>query len=367
MKKLSTLLSIFLVCLNLPASASVSFRDTSKMVSDSAKNIASHPDSASSSTPVAIKERFTLYGFRHAPEIVDYSAINRHTDSAQMLDAAHLLDSINEVVKVNYRDSLQKLHMDSLHSPQYVRLIDSLKGRLKFMSLDSLKQQAKAGKYELLTGPIYTEIALRYMNYDTISNKKTRLNYQNEALSYIMKALHRYSKYNDTTGLRICFDNLTKVYFAQKKYAQAKWFILQSNTISRIKKDTSNIITSLVTLSAIKSDIKDYPLAMRDLNEALQLSVANHTPKVQSEVLRHFAMLYSRLRDYPKEELILKKRDSLEDSIRKDEYAKTLAKVNEQHTQQVRRLDSLQNKKKVYTYNIRKSYKGNSPRKVSLL
>src|SRR6202008_1479661 len=197
---------------------------------------------------------------------------------------------------------------------------------------------------------------------DTITNKRTRLNYQNEALSYTMKALHQYSMYNDTTGLRNSFDNLTTVYFAQKKSTQAKWFILQSNSLSRIKKDTANIITSLVTLSAIKSDIKDYQLAMRDLNEALQLSVANHTPKVQSEVLRHFAMLYSRMKDYPKEELILKKRDSLEDSIRKDEYAKTLAKVNDQHAQQVKRLDSLQNKKKVYTYNIRKPYRGNSPR-----
>ena len=367
MKKLITLISIFLVCLNFSASASFSFRDTSKMVSDSAKTIIDHPDSASLPTPVAVKDQLILYGFRHAPEAVDYSAINSHTDSAQMLDAAHLLDSINAVVKVKYKDSLEKLHLDSLRSPQYVRLIDSLKGRLKFMSLDSLKQQAKASKYELLTGPIYTEIALRYMDYDTISNKKTRLNYQNEALSYIMKALHRYSKYNDTTGLRMSFDNLTKVYFAQKKYVQAKWFILQSNSISRIKKDTSNIISSLITLSAIKSDIKDYPLAMRDLNEALQLSVASHTPKVQSEVLRHFAMLYSRMMDYPKEELILKKRDSLEDSIRKGEYAKTLAKVNEQHARQVRRLDSLQSKKKVYTYNIKRPYRGNLSKKVSLL
>src|SRR5665213_238515 len=187
MKKLITLLSIFLVCLKLSASASVLPGDSSKTSSDSAKIVANHPDSASSPIPVAFSEHFVSFGFRHAPMLVDYSSINRHTDSTQMLDAAHLLDSINEVVKVNYRDSLEKLHMDSLRSPQYVHLIDSLRGRLKFMSLDSLKQQAKTNKYELLTGLIYTEIASRYMDYDTITNKKTRLNYQNEALSYIMK------------------------------------------------------------------------------------------------------------------------------------------------------------------------------------
>jgi hypothetical protein len=78
-------------------------------------------------------------------------------------------------------------------------------------------------------------------------------------------------------------------------------------------------------------------------------------------------MLYSRMKNYPKEALILKKRDSLEEGMRKTEEAKLLAKVNEQHAQQVKKLDSLQSKKKVYTYNIKKPYKGSSNKKTVLL
>lgn len=369
MKKLITLITILLAFLNLSAFAHP--KDTIKTLQpDSAKSV-NHTDSLGFPVTLAAKERFTSYGFRHAPENADYLAVIRRQDSLQLVDATRLMDSLAEIAKVNLRDSLHfvavRQHLDSLRSPQYAHLMDSLKRQLKSMSLDTLKQQAKTNRYELMTGPIYSEIALRYLDYDTISNKKKRLSYQNEALNYTMRALHRYSMYNDTSGLRSCFDNLAKVYFAQKKYPQAKWFILQSNMLSRIKKDTANIITSLLTLSSIKSDIEDYPLAMKDLNEALLLSVSSHNRKIELDVLRNFALLYSRTKNYPKEALVLKKRDSLEESIRKEEEARLLARVTEQHARQVKKLDSLQNKKKVYTYNIKKLYKGTSTKKTVLL
>jgi tetratricopeptide (TPR) repeat protein len=372
MKKLFTFVIFLLTCLNLVAS--VHPRDTTKSSAsapDNSKSIVNHSDSLNSLTPIVHRDNFATYGFRHAPDSISMPITMTHADSLQISEATHLLDSLTLATTIKYKDSLklsaQLMHLDSLRLPEYVHLMDSLKQKLKFMSLDSLKQQVKLNKYELLSGPIYTQIALRYLDYDTISNKRLRLNYQTEALSYTMKALHRYSAYNDTAGLRLSFDDLTKVYFAQKKYPQAKWFILQSNTISRLKKDTPNIIASLITLSAIKSDLKDYTLAMRDLNEALQLSVSNHYQKTELDVLKNYAMLYSRMKNYPKEALILKKRDSLEEGMRKTEEAKLLAKVNEQHAQQVKKLDSLQSKKKVYTYNIKKPYKGSSNKKTVLL
>jgi tetratricopeptide (TPR) repeat protein len=369
MKKPITLIVFLLTCFNLSVSAR--HKDTTKTLQPDSVRLANHSDLLSLPTPVIATARFTPYGSRRAPESVNYSAIIRTQDSLELIDATHLMDSLAQVAKVNLQDSLRSAaatrHLDSLRSPQYAHLMDSLKRQLKSMSLDSLKQQAKTNPYELLTGPIYSEIALKYLDYDTISNKKRRLSYQNEALNYTMRALHRYSMYNDTAGLRDCFDNLAKVYFAQRKYPQAKWFILQSNTLSRVKKDTANIITSLLTLSAIKSDIQDYGLAMKDLNEALLLSVTTRNKKIELDVLKNFALLYSRTKNYPKEALVLKKRDSLEDSIRKDEEARLLARVTEQHARQVKKLDSLQSKKKVYTYNIKRPYKGNSAKKTVLL
>ncbi len=268
--------------------------------------------------------------------------------------------------RVNSRLPSAIAQQDSLRLVEVAR-VNSLKRQIKVMSADSLKHELKINKYEDLKLPLYTELASRYLNYDTISNRRIRLNYQNEAINYTMLALHKYSKLNDTVGLRTSFDNLAKVYFAQKKHSQAKWFILQSNTISRAKKDTLNIVLSLVTLSAIKADIKDYKLAMKDLNDALRLSRKNHLPKLESGVLINYALLYSRLKNYPAEAVMLKKRDSVEDKIRKDEEARLVARTITIDSLKSDEADSLASKKKVYTFTIKKLYKSSSSRKTASL
>jgi hypothetical protein len=236
---------------------------------------------------------------------------------------------------------------------------DSVKQTLPVVTitLDSLKQQLKLTDNDSLKSGLYTQIAARYLQYDTITNKKTKLAYQNEALSYTLLALHSYSKYNDTTGLITCFNNLSKVYRSQKKYSQAKWFILQSNTLSRIQKNAPNIITSLMELAGIKMDIKDYTLAMRDLDEALKLSSTNHYARAESAVEQNYALLYSRMKNYTKEAIALKRHNFIDDSIRRNEEAQLLAKLNTR--------DSLQVKKKVNTISYRKPYKGNSLKRIA--
>jgi hypothetical protein len=226
--------------------------------------------------------------------------------------------------------------------------------------IDSLKQELNSIVDDSLKAPIYTQIASGYSKYDTIGNKKQRHNYQNLAISNTLSAIHYYSKYNDTTGLRVSFDMLAKVYHDQHKYTQAKWFILQSNTLSRAKNDNPNIIASLIELSSIKSDIKDYSLAIRDLNEALAISSKNHYPKQESQVQLHYAMLYNIMKNYAKATIALKRHNAIDDSIKKDEEARMMAKVNMK--------DSLQlMKKKLYTISNKRSYKINSSKRIASL
>jgi len=104
----------------------------------------------------------------------------------------------------------------------------------------------------------------------------------NQAIANIMKGLHVYSKFRDTAGLVQTFDNLAFVYHLQKKYTQAKWFNLQSNSLSRDGRDTMGIIHSLINLASIKEDIKDFALAKKDLTEALAL--AKTQPKHNAEI-----------------------------------------------------------------------------------
>ena len=193
--------------------------------------------------------------------------------------------------------------------------------------LDSLKQKLQLITNDSLKAPVYTEIAGLYLKYDTISNRRRKIYYQTEALNYTMMALHLYSRYSDSTGLRISFDNLAKVYSSQRKFSQAKWFILQSNNISRIKNDVPNIIASLVKLSTVKMEIRDYKLAMRDLNEALSLSIANKIPQMEAAVQKNFGFLYNRMDNPAKGAIALKRADTILDSIKAQEAA-TMAAID---------------------------------------
>ncbi|MDB5109571.1 MAG: hypothetical protein JWR67_685 [Mucilaginibacter sp.] len=226
-----------------------------------------------------------------------------------------------------------------------------------YSPVDSLQQELRKITSDTSKAGIYTQIAAQYLNYDTISNRKLKSNYQNKALDYTMLALHGYSKYNDTLGLRICFNNLAKVYRSQKRYSQAKWFILQSNTISRSINDVPNIISSLTELAGIKMEIKDYTLAKRDLNEALKLSAVNRYPRSESVVQQSYALLYSHLKNYTMEAAAMKRHNFIEDSLRKGEEAQLIAKLN---TQEV-----AQRKKKFSTISYKKVYKTNSSKRTA--
>ncbi|MEO6521090.1 MAG: hypothetical protein ABIN91_05400 [Mucilaginibacter sp.] len=121
----------------------------------------------------------------------------------------------------------------------------------------------------------------------------------NEAISLIMKGLHTYSRFRDSTGLRETFDHLAFVYHLQKKYVQAKWFYIQSNSLAREMRDTANIIHSLISLSSVKSDIKDFEMANKDLSEALNLAKTQPGIDAEIEVQNRIAAYYNE-REIPK-------------------------------------------------------------------
>ncbi|MDR6941222.1 hypothetical protein [Mucilaginibacter pocheonensis] len=232
--------------------------------------------------------------------------------------------------------------------------------------LDSLKQKLQVTK-DSLKGPIYIAIADQYLlKNDTITSRRWKFLNQLEALNYTMLALHIYSNYEDTLGLRTCYNSLSKIYRLQRKYIQAKWFILQSNSISRHKKDTPNVITSLIELSAIKGDMEDYKLAMRDLNEALTLSVKRKDPKSESAVQVGYAGLYRQMKEFTKASLAIKRHEEIDDSIHKAQVD-SLARITAQDSLQIKKRDSVIVKKKVYISKSKKPYKqGSAKRIVSL-
>ena len=205
---------------------------------------------------------------------------------------------------------------------------DSLKQRpaLLVNHVDSLKKQLDQITADSLKGPAYIRIADEYLKFDTISNKKARSEYQNAAIGNTLSALHYFSRYSDSAGLRICFDHLARIYHEQKRYTQAKWFVLQSNGISRAFNDSPGIIASLLELASIKREIQDYTLAMRDLDEALSIAAKKHYPQMESQVQLGYAMLYNAMKNPAKVAVSLKRHTAIDDSIKKAEEIIMLAR-----------------------------------------
>jgi tetratricopeptide (TPR) repeat protein len=166
-------------------------------------------------------------------------------------------------------------------------------GHAKAGIIDSLKQQLQVATEDSLKADIYAKLATCYLNFEAAPNTYTKHVYQENAINYTMLALHLYSKRADTTGLRISYSNLAKAYRAQNKFAQAKWFVLQANALSRQQKSIKDVVSTLVDLAAIKMDIHDYNLARKDLNEALRLAVVNNLMNEDIHLKQAFTRLYN--------------------------------------------------------------------------
>ena len=393
MKKLLPLF-ISLICLQAAALAHQAdslkhARDTSKLaatplVTDSSKaktkqadSIASHPDTAKQAV-IVMKKDSTLgvvmvnaadnakqatqnsgkrWVYTLAP--VDYSAAvapaPEPVDNNPLVTSGVQMDSLRQVAVQEQieKENLRKLILRN----EQIKLAQVL----KINDLDSLKQQLKITTIDTIKALLYTRIAAKYMGFDTIGSTDKQAHYENLVINYTLQAIHQYSMYDDSVGLRDSYATLSRAYYAQGKITEAKWFILQANALSRARRDTPNIISSLLSLAAIKSDIQDYDLAKSDLDEAMRLSIENHTPKTQVQILKQYALFYSDQKDYNKEEIVLKRRTALIDSMQRSEEAEAgrLAALK-------KRQDSL-NKKKQYLASLKKSSKNPSQPKLATI
>jgi tetratricopeptide (TPR) repeat protein len=213
--------------------------------------------------------------------------------------------------------------------------------------IDSLKKKLNTAPNDTVKASLYTQLAQQYMKYVAVQDQHLKERYQEIAINYTLAAIHQYARLDDSTGLRVSYDDLSKIYYDQKKFTQAKWFILQSNTLARQQNDVTNIIASLITLAHIKMDIHDYDLAKGDLKEALSLSAQNCFSGQQSQVLYTIASLYSKTNNKAQAQAFLRRYAVMKDSMRRDSQMRRLAKV------QLR-------KKKFYVINNILNYRNNT-------
>jgi len=102
-----------------------------------------------------------------------------------------------------------------------------------------------------------------------------RSDYSLEASENVVMQLARHNMrfriYNDAS---YNFSDLAHLYIKQNRLSEAKWYLLQSNNISRQENDDKHTIENLIDLANIKGLMGDILLARQDLAEAHDLAYA---------------------------------------------------------------------------------------------
>jgi hypothetical protein len=80
------------------------------------------------------------------------------------------------------------------------------------------------------------------------------------------------------------FSDLAHLYIQQNRFSEAKWYLLQSNTIARQQNDDKHIITNLIDLAIVKANTYDYVQAEQDLNEAHDIAGLKGMQNVLTEI-----------------------------------------------------------------------------------
>jgi hypothetical protein len=90
--------------------------------------------------------------------------------------------------------------------------------------------------------------------------------------SRVMKTAQHNMRFRVYADASYNFSDLARLYIKQNRYAEAKWYLLQSNLISRSQNDDKHTIANLIDLATIKAGLGDYVQALQDLTEAHDLA-----------------------------------------------------------------------------------------------
>ncbi|WP_413670245.1 hypothetical protein ACEN9X_10065 [Mucilaginibacter sp. Mucisp86] len=90
----------------------------------------------------------------------------------------------------------------------------------------------------------------------------------------VMRTAQHNMRFHVYNAASYNFSDLAQMYIKQNRLAEAKWFLLQSITISRQQNDDRHTIANLLDLAAVKADYGDYAQAKQDLAEARQLAIS---------------------------------------------------------------------------------------------
>jgi hypothetical protein len=137
-----------------------------------------------------------------------------------------------------------------------------------------LKKHVRPEAIELVSNHSIANLPVATVNNTNIITRplnRSEYGYQAAEAVVMKTAQHnmRYRVYNDAS---YNFSDLAHLYIQQNRFSEAKWYLLQSNLISREQNDDKHTIANLIDLATIKSGLGDYTQAQQDLTEAHDLA-----------------------------------------------------------------------------------------------
>jgi len=89
----------------------------------------------------------------------------------------------------------------------------------------------------------------------------------------VIKEAQRNMHYNQYFDASCSFSGLARLYMGKRKFSEAKWYLLQSISLSKQTHDDKHTISGLIDLSLVKASIGDFDQAKQDLNEARDIAI----------------------------------------------------------------------------------------------
>ncbi|HEY9535190.1 MAG TPA: hypothetical protein VIQ77_11670 [Mucilaginibacter sp.] len=131
---------------------------------------------------------------------------------------------------------------------------------------------------EVLTTTFITSVQFHIKDTSPAKLEKVTLprsvyNLEVEEDAVLKEAKHnmRFRIYNQAS---YNFSDLAVLYLQQNRFSEAKWYLLQSNTIAKQSGNARHVLDNLYLLADIKNSIGEQLLALTDLQEAHDLAVA---------------------------------------------------------------------------------------------
>jgi hypothetical protein len=107
----------------------------------------------------------------------------------------------------------------------------------------------------------------------------------------------RFRIYNDAS---YNFSDLAHLYIQQNRFSEAKWYLLQSNVISRQENDDKHTIANLIDLALVKANTSDYVQAQQDLGEAHDIANLKGMQNIMIEIEQIAQYIKQNMQSSPK-------------------------------------------------------------------